>query len=70
MKLKTSEQFYETFYEHKLWCYWHTVHNFDSGYAARGVIYTGKSFIKLKPVVNVIKRFGIIMLQLVYCLTF
>jgi hypothetical protein len=42
---------------HNLCRYWHIALSFDSGYTAREVNYSEKSFVTLTPGANVIKLF-------------
>jgi hypothetical protein len=39
---------------------WHIASSFNLGYGARVVNYTKKGFMKLAPVANLIKLFGVI----------
>jgi hypothetical protein len=50
-------QYYIELFGHNLCRYGHIVLSFDSGYAAKGVNYSNKSFMKLTPGVSVGKTF-------------
>jgi hypothetical protein len=58
-EIYTSGQFHKKNW-HNLCHYWHIALSSDSSYAARGVNFDVKSFVKLRPLANFIKKLGII----------